>query len=120
MDYTRDGIYRGRYEDKQMYRCSCGRQFRGNLGVEYRQMPKKFITAVLLLYGAGVPVANIRALLSHFGISVHADTLTRNIERYSKLVEWYAKTIKPPCRGTRGAATRSARRFAAGIRGSSL
>ena len=24
MDYTRDGIYRGRYEDKQLYRCSCG------------------------------------------------------------------------------------------------
>ena len=99
MDYTRDGIYHGKYEDKQLYRCSCGRQFRDNLGVEYRQIPKKFITAILLLYGAGVSVPNIRALLKHFGIKVHVDTVTRNIEHYSKLVEGHVKKIKPPCLG---------------------
>ena len=95
-DYTRGGVYRGRYEDKQLYRCSCGQQFRDNLGVEYRQMPKRLITATLLLYGAEVSVANIQALLGHFGISVHADTITRNIVHYSKLVEGYTKTIKLP------------------------
>ena len=99
MDYTRDGIYHGKYEDKQLYRCSCGRQFRDNLGVEYRQIPKKFITAILLLYGAGVSVPNIRALLKHFGIKVHVDTVTRNLEHYSKLVEGHVKKIKPPCLG---------------------
>ena len=98
-DYTRDGVYRGRYEDKQRYKCPCGKRFRDDLGVEYRQMPKRFITAVLMLYGVGVPVANIRALLSHFGIKVHADTTTRNIGHYSKMVEEYARTIKPPCLG---------------------
>ena len=44
-------------------------------------------------------MANIRALLNHFGISVHADTVTRNIEHYSKMVEGDTKTIKPPCLG---------------------
>ena len=89
----------GRYEDKQLYRCLGGRQFRDNLGAEYRQIPKKFITTILLLYGAGASVANIRALLNHFGISAHVDTVTRNIERYSKLVEGHVKKIKPPCLG---------------------
>ena len=98
-DYIRDGTCHGTYEDKQMYRCSCGRQFRDNLGVEYRQIPKKFITAILLLYGAGVSVPNIGALLKHFGIKVHVDTVTRNIEHYTKLVEGHVKKIKPPCLG---------------------
>ena len=98
-DYARDGTCRGKYEDKQPYGRSCGRQFRDNLGVEYRQIPKKFITAILLLYGAGVSVANIRALPNHFGIKVHVDTVTRNIEHYSKLVEGRVKKIKPPCLG---------------------
>ena len=97
-DYARDGTCRGRYEDRQLYRCPCGRQFRDNLGVEYRQMPRRFITAILLLYGAGggVSVANTRALLGHFGISVHVDTVTRNIEPYSIMVEGYTNKIKPP------------------------
>lgn len=30
------------------------------------------------------------------GISAHADTVTRNAERYPKLAEWYAKKIKSP------------------------
>ena len=98
-DYTRDGIYHGKYEDKQPYGRSCGRQFRDNLGVEYRQIPKKFITAILLLYGAGASVPNIRALPNNFGIKVHVDTVTRNLEHYTKLVEGHVKKIKPPCLG---------------------
>ena len=50
-------------------------------------MPKRFVTVILMLHGAGVPVANIRALLNHFSISVHAYTVTRNTERHSKTVE---------------------------------
>ena len=41
-------------------------------------------------------MSNIRALLKHFGIKVHVDTVTRNIEHYSKLVEGHVKKIKPP------------------------
>ena len=52
-DYTRDGVYRGRYEDKQRYKCLCGKRFRDNLGVEYRQMPRRLIRAILMLYGRG-------------------------------------------------------------------
>ena len=118
-DYTRDGIYHGKYEDKQLYRCSCGRQFRDDPGVEYRQIPKKFITAVPPLYWAGASVANIRALLKHFGIKVHVDTVTRNTEYYSKLVEGHVKKIKPPCLGDKWGCDENTRRSAAGSRGSS-
>ena len=94
-----DGVYRGRYEDVQRYGRPRGRRFRDNLGVEYRQIPRKFITAILMQSGAGASVANIQALLAHFGIEVHTDAITRDIAHYSRMVEGYVETIKPPSPG---------------------
>ena len=37
--------------------------------------------------------------LRHLGIGVHVDTITRILEHYSKTVEEYARTVKPPCTG---------------------
>ena len=81
----------------QRYKCStCGRRFRDNLGFEYRHMPRLFITLALMLYGVGISVANIQMTLKHLGVKVHVDTITRILDHYSKIVEEYAKTIKPP------------------------
>ena len=53
--YTCDGLYYGKYGDKQRYRCStCGRRFRDNLGFEYRQVPRLYITLALMLSGMGM------------------------------------------------------------------
>ena len=98
--FARDGWYRGRHEKRQRYRCSiCGRRFRDNLGFEYRQVPRLYITLALMLSGMGVAAANIQVALKHLGVSVHADTITRILEHYSGVVQKYTETLKPPCVG---------------------
>ena len=59
-------------------------------------MSRRFITLALMLSGMGMSVANIRMTLAHLGVRVHVDTITRILDHYSKIVEEYAKTIKPP------------------------
>ncbi len=95
--YARDGWYRGKYEKRQRYRCiMCGRRFRDNLGFEYRQVPRLYITLALMLSGMGMPAANIQTTLRHLGIKVHTDTITRILEHYSEAVQKYTETLKPP------------------------
>ena len=96
-EHTRDGWYYGEHQKKRRYRCSkCGRRFRDNLGFEYRHTPPVYITLALMLCGMGLSVANIRMTLGHLGVSVHEDTITRWAEHYVKLVDRYAKTLRPP------------------------
>ncbi len=98
--YVRNGWYYGKHEKRQRYRCStCGRRFRDNLGFEYRQVPRLYITLALMLSGMGTSAANIQTTLGHLGVRVHADTITRILEHYSEAVEQYTETIKPPCVG---------------------
>ena len=98
--YTRDGWYHGRHEKRQRYRCTvCKRRFRDNLGFEYRQVPRLYITLALMLSGMGMAAANIQMTLRHLGVEVHVDTITRILEHYSSVVEGYARTVKPPCVG---------------------
>ena len=53
-NYKRNGVYRGKYEDRQRYKChECGRGFRDNLGFEYRRVPSVYITMALILSGTG-------------------------------------------------------------------
>ena len=99
-EYTRDGWYHGKHEKRQRYRCvTCGRRFRDNLGFEYRQVPRLYITLALMLSGMGTSAANIQMTLRHLGVGVHADTITRILEHYSRVVAEYAETVKPPCIG---------------------
>ena len=50
--YALDGWYRGKHEGRQRYRRStCGRWFWGNLGFEYRQVPRPYITLALMAWG---------------------------------------------------------------------
>ena len=59
-------------------------------------MPRLYITLALMLSGMGISAANIQMTLAHLGVRVHVDTITRILDHYSKIVEGYAKTIKPP------------------------
>ena len=96
-NYVCNGWHYGEHEDRQRYKCkACGRRFGDNLGFEYRHMPRLFITLALMLSGMGMSVANIQMTLAHLNVKVHVDTITRMIHHYSKIVEEYAKTIKPP------------------------
>ena len=99
-EHTRDGWYHGKHEKRQRYKCTvCKRRFRDNLGFEYRQVPRLYITLALMLSGMGMAAANIQMTLRHLGVGVHVDTITRILEHYSKVVEEYTKTVKPPCVG---------------------
>ena len=94
--YTRHGLYHGKHEARQKYKCSaCGRRFRDNLGFEYRQVPSLYITLALMLSGMGISVGNIQITLKHLGVKVHPDTITRILSHYSESVQKYADTIKP-------------------------
>ncbi len=96
-NYKRNGVYHGKYEDRQKYKCrECGRGFRDNLGFEYRRVPSIYITMALILSGTGSPVSAILLTLEHFKIKVHPDTITRILEHYSWMVEGYVNTFKPP------------------------
>ena len=95
--YTRDGWYHGKHEKRQRYKCTvCKRRFRDNLGFEYRQMPRLYITLALMLSGMGMAAANIQMSIRHLGVEVHVDTITRTLEHYSRVVDEYTRTIKPP------------------------
>ena len=99
-EHTRDGWYHGKHEKRQRYKCTvCKRRFRDNLGFEYSQVPRLYITLALMLSGMGMAAANIQMTLRHLGVGVHVDTITRILEHYSKVVEEYTKTVKPPCVG---------------------
>ena len=98
--YSRDGWYRGKHEKRQRYRCTiCKRRFRDNLGFEYRQVPRLYITLAPMLSGMGMAATNIQMTLKHLGVEVHVDTITRILEHYSMVVGKYAQTLKPPCTG---------------------
>ena len=43
--------------------------------------------------------ANIQMTFRHLGVEVHVDTITRILEHYSRVVDEYARTIKPPYTG---------------------
>lgn len=56
-EYIRYGTRQCKHEKKQLYKCKiCNRQFRDNLGFEYRHTPHKYITLALMLYGMGVSI----------------------------------------------------------------
>ena len=96
-EYTRDGWHHGKHEKRQRYKCvMCGRRFRDNLGFEYRQVPRLYITLALMLSGMGTSAPNIQATLGHMGVGVHVVTITRTLEQYSELVQKYTETLKPP------------------------
>ena len=96
--YSRDGWYHGRHEKRQRYKCTvCRRRFRDNLGFEYRQVPRLYITLALMLSGMGMAAANVQMTLKHLRVEVHVDTITRILEHHPRVVGKYAETIKPPC-----------------------
>ena len=98
--YASHGWYRGKHEDRQIYKCSiCGRRFRDNLGFEYRHVPRPYITLALMVWGMGMSVGNIRMTLKHLRVDAHQDTIIRILEHYSGMVERHAETLKPPCAG---------------------
>ena len=95
-EYIRAGPYPGKYEKRQTYQCrACGRRFRDNLGMEYRQVPHAHIS--LTLSGSGLSAASIQLALNDLGTKVHVDTITRILKHYVELTESYTDTFKPPC-----------------------
>lgn len=100
-EYARDGWYHGKYEKRQRYRCTvCKRRFRVDLGFEYRQVPRLCSTLALMLSGMGMAAANIQLTLRHLGRGArghHNQDLGGTPLHYSKTVEEYAGTVKPPC-----------------------
>ena len=69
--YTCNGLYSGKHEKRQRYRCStCGRQFRNGLGFEYRHMPRLYITLALMLSGTGMLVGSIQVTLRYLGVDM--------------------------------------------------
>ena len=98
--YTRDGWYHDKHEKRQRYKCTvCKRRFRDNLGFEYHRVPRLYTTLALMLSGMEMVAANIQVTPRHLGARVHVGIITRILEHYSKTVEGYAKTVKPPCTG---------------------
>ena len=47
----------------------------------------------------GMAAANIQMTFRHLGVEVHVYIITRTLEHYSKVVNEYTQTIKPPCVG---------------------
>lgn len=65
--YTLDGWYRSKHEDRQRCRYSaCGRRFWSNLGFEYRQVPRPYITPALMVWRR-MAAANTQMTLRHLG-----------------------------------------------------
>ena len=62
-------------------------------------MPRLFITLALMLSGMGMAAANIQMTLKHLGAEAHVYIIIRTLEHYSRVVDEYARTIKPPCIG---------------------
>ena len=69
--YTCDGLYHGKHEKRQRYRCSvCGRRFRNGLGFEHRHIPRLYITLALMLSGTGMPVGSIQVTLRYLEVDM--------------------------------------------------
>lgn len=58
-------------------------------------MLRLYITLALTVSGMGMAAANIQITHRHLGVEMHVDAITRILEHYSKVVEEYARTVKP-------------------------
>ena len=97
-----NGWYTGKSGKKQRYKCKkCNHRFRDNLGFEYRHTSPMYITLCLLLYGAGLSVVILQHTLSHMGIIVSTNTITRWLEHYTGMAEKYTDPIRPPNLGAK-------------------
>ena len=107
--YTLDGWYRSKHEDRQRCRYSaCGRRFWSNLGFEYRQVPRPYITPALMVWRR-MAAANTQMTLRHLGRDARGrhNQDTGTPFHYFRMVGECAKRLKPSCVGDRwGAATR--------------
>ena len=87
---------------KQRYLCKlCNRRFRDNRGFEYHHTSPLFIPLGLVLNGSGMYPFNMQIVLEHTDVKVHADTISRWLERYVALAEKYTGPMQPPNLGSR-------------------
>ena len=84
-------------DDSGRQRCLCklcNRRFGDNPGFEYHHTSLPFIAPALVLNGAGMSPFSIRIMPEHMNVKVHADTVSRRLERH-ELAEKYTGTVQP-------------------------
>ena len=100
-EYVKNGKDKYKSGRKQRYRCKeCRHRFRDNLGFERRHTAPAFITLALMLNGMGLSPFRVRIVLGHMNADVHVDTISRWLEHYVGMVEWYTHPIRPPNLGS--------------------
>jgi len=82
---------------KQRYKCTeCKRKFIENKDFERYKGNSKTTTLILDLYFKGISLRGIKDHLKQFyDLSLHHSNILRRIQKYSKIIEEYVKTLKP-------------------------
>lgn len=93
----KSGIRKNKAGDKQRYECLvCGKRFVNDLTFKGLKADGKTIALALDLFYKGVSQRKIKDTLEQFmGIKVSQPTIHRWIQRFTRLINKYAETLKP-------------------------
>jgi len=93
----KSGIRRNKFGNKQRYECLvCGKRFVYDLAFKGLKADGKTIALALDLFYKGVSQRKIKDTLEQFmGVNVSQPTIYRWIQRFTRLINKYAETLKP-------------------------
>lgn len=93
----KSGIRKNKFGEKQRYECLvCGKRFVHDLAFKGLKADGKTITLALDLFYKGVSQRKIKDTLEQFmGVEVSQPTIYRWIQRFTRLINKYAETLKP-------------------------
>lgn len=96
-DTKGNGKRNGNIVNKQRYKCNkCHRTFIDEKDFERYKGNGKITTAILDLYFKGVSLRGIKDHLKQFyDLEIDHSNILRRIQKYSKLIDDYVKTLKP-------------------------
>jgi transposase-like protein len=93
----KSGIRKNKFGEKQRYGClACGKRFVHDLAFKGLKADGKTIALALDLFYKGVSQRKIKDTLEQFmGVEVSQPTINRWIQRFTRLINKYAETLKP-------------------------
>jgi transposase-like protein/DNA-directed RNA polymerase subunit M/transcription elongation factor TFIIS len=93
----KSGIRKNKFGEKQRYECLvCGKRFVKDLAFKGLKADRKTIALALDLFYKGVSQRKIKDTLEQFmGVEVSQPTINRWIQRFTRLINKYAETLKP-------------------------
>jgi putative transposase len=97
LEIKKSGVRKNKFGEKQRYECLvCGKRFVHDLAFKGLKADGKTIALALDLFYKGVSQRKIKDTLGQFmGVEVSQPTINRWIQRFTRLINKYAETLKP-------------------------